>query len=145
MTRLPRPRRLLEMSRRFRQVPTPAEAVLWELLRGRRLDGLKFRRQHVVAGFIVDFYCAEQRLVIEVDGPVHGRYRSADAARVAILGTAGRRVLRLANDTVLHDLPSALATIRRAAGVPHPPGPLSIPGEGERATGRRSGLKHRPT
>ena len=54
-----------------RQEPTAAEAAAWALLRNRRCLGLKFRRQHVIRGFIVDFYCVELRLAIEVDGTVH--------------------------------------------------------------------------
>src|ERR1700679_3510922 len=63
--------RKLALARRFRREPTPAEAAAWQLLRGRRILGLKFRRQHVIAGFIVDFYCASLRLVLELDGGIH--------------------------------------------------------------------------
>ena len=66
------------LARSFRRVSTGAEAALWKVLRGRRLGGLKFRRQHPVDGFMVDFYCAERRLIVEVDGSIHDRQRGAD-------------------------------------------------------------------
>ena len=103
------------VARSFRRVSTSAEAALWKALRGRRLVGLKFRRQHPVDGFIVDFYCAERRLIVEVDGSVHDRQRAADEERQAMLDASGYRVVRLHNDTVLHDPATALAAIRAAA------------------------------
>jgi very-short-patch-repair endonuclease len=60
-------------ARALRQRSTPAEQEMWELVRGRRLDGLKFRRQQVIAGFVVDFDCADLGLAIELDGGVHDR------------------------------------------------------------------------
>ena len=119
----------MRVARSFRQVSTSAEAALWKALRRRRLGGLKFRRQHPVDGFIVDFYCAERRLIVEVDGSVHDRQRAADEERQAILDASGYRVVRLHNDTVLHDPATALAAIRAAAG-PHPPAPSPPCGEG---------------
>ena len=64
---------MVELARDLRQRMTNAEAVMWHALRGRRLAGLKFRRQHPVAGtaFVADFLCYEPRLVIEIDGSVH--------------------------------------------------------------------------
>src|SRR5438094_10564821 len=61
-----------------RHEPTPAEATAWSLLRNRRCLGLKFRRQHVIRGFIVDFYCPELNLALEVDGTVHGQRNQAE-------------------------------------------------------------------
>ncbi|MHB0858108.1 MAG: endonuclease domain-containing protein [Anaerolineae bacterium] len=55
----------------LRKQSTPAEALLWQNLRGRRLAGAKFRRQHPIGPYVADFYCAEQHLVVELDGPVH--------------------------------------------------------------------------
>jgi very-short-patch-repair endonuclease len=59
---------------------TPAEQILWDRLRGRRFQGLKFRRQHPLGRFIVDFYCAEHRLVIELDGGIHRHQQEYDQA-----------------------------------------------------------------
>ncbi len=117
------------VARSFRRVATVAEAALWKALRGRRLGGLKFRRQHPVDGFVVDFYCAERRLIVEVDGSIHDRQRAADEERQVILDASGYRVVRLHNDTVLHDPAAAIAAIRAAAG-PHPPAPSPHGGEG---------------
>ena len=119
------------LARSFRRGSTVAEAALWKVLRSRRLGGLKFRRQHAVDGFIVDFYCAERRLIVEVDGSVHDRQRAADEERRAILDASGYRVVRLTNDIVLNTPAAALAAIRAAAGVPHPPAPSPPCGEGE--------------
>jgi very-short-patch-repair endonuclease len=90
---------LRDIASEMRRNPTPAERRAWELLRNRRCFGLKFRRQHVVGGFVVDFYCAELRLAVEVDGPVHEdpRQRWRDEARTAALHGAGMRVVRIQN------------------------------------------------
>ena len=83
----------------MRREPTPAERHAWSLLRNRRLLGLRFRRQHALHGFIVDFYCAELRIVLELDGDRHGEVDQADydAARTAWLENAGYRVIRIRN------------------------------------------------
>jgi very-short-patch-repair endonuclease len=98
---------------RFRQNPTDSEALLWESLRGRRCGGLKFRRQQPMGRFIVDFFCAERRLVIEVDGPIHLSQRERDRQRQALLETTGLRFLRFTSEQVIHDLPTVLEAIRR--------------------------------
>jgi very-short-patch-repair endonuclease len=72
---------LRESARDFRATSTPAEARLWQALRGRKLGGARFRRQHAIGRFLVDFYCAEATLVIEVDGPVHRQQVEQDAER----------------------------------------------------------------
>ena len=82
-----------------------AERRAWNLLRNRRMLGLKFRRQHVIAGFIVDFYCAELRLVLEIDGSGHsgGAQSDYDAARTANLEARGYRVVRIRNEALQED------------------------------------------
>ena len=70
-----------QRARELRRKATPAEAILWEALRAGRLDGLKFRRQHAIGRFILDFYCATHRLCVEVDGEVHEKQRERDMAR----------------------------------------------------------------
>ncbi|ABX04602.1 MAG TPA: endonuclease domain-containing protein [Herpetosiphon sp.] len=96
----------------FRKVATPSEALLWEAIRGRKLDGRKFRRQHPIGSFIVDFICIEEMLIVEVDGAIHSDQYEADAERQALLECLGYRVLRLTADSVEHDLPNALAAIQ---------------------------------
>jgi very-short-patch-repair endonuclease len=94
--------RKLALARRFRREPTPAEADAWQLLRGRRLLGLKFRRQTVIAGFIDDFYCASLRLVLELDGAIHDDPVQAeyDAIRTQILSMLAIDVLRIRDDQI---------------------------------------------
>jgi very-short-patch-repair endonuclease len=85
------------MARRLRGQTTPAEDHLWTLLRGRRFEGLKFRRQAPVAGKIVDFLCLELRLILELDGGIHDLRSVEDAERDARLTEAGFLVLRFEN------------------------------------------------
>ena len=103
----------LVRSRELRQEMTDAERVLWERLRGSQLSGLRFRRQQVIDGFIVDFYCHAAQLVIEVDGHVHADQVDYDAARDDALAGRGLRVMRVTNDEVLRDLEGVLERIRR--------------------------------
>lgn len=89
----------LALARELRRNSTPTERHAWSLIRNRAILGLKFRRQHVVHGFIVDFYCAELRLVLELDGDHHRDpgWASYDAARSAWLRAAGYHVVRIEN------------------------------------------------
>jgi very-short-patch-repair endonuclease len=102
-----------DRARQFRRGATEAEAVLWTALRGRKLGGLKFRRQQPVLGFIVDFYCEALNLAIEVDGGVHDGEASKayDAERDAALKAYGLRILRLRNEDVLPQADAAMAKI----------------------------------
>ena len=97
--------------RELRRTMTKAERALWEKLRGHRLDGFHFRRQQVVAGYIVDFYCDAARLAVEVDGAVHLSQTERDADRDLILAAHGVRVVRFSNEEVLNDLPGVLARL----------------------------------
>jgi purine nucleoside phosphorylase len=97
-----------------RKDPTPAENHLWQKLRGKQLDGIKFRRQHPIDRFIVDFFSAENKLVIEVDGEIHNYTQEEDALRTEFLESLGLRVIRFTNETVFSDLDTVLESIRRA-------------------------------
>src|SRR5450759_2979359 len=90
---------------------TPAEHRLWDALRGNQLSGLHFRRQQIIDGFIVDFYCHAARLIIEVDGGVHEQLVEYDAARSQILERRSLAVLRFTNDEVMYCLPAVLTRI----------------------------------
>jgi very-short-patch-repair endonuclease len=92
----------LARARELRRKATPAERKVWTLLRGRRLLGLKFPRQHVIHGLIVDFFCAELKLVLEIDGPIHDQEENVDSDRVrsSYLESQGFHVLRISNDDV---------------------------------------------
>ena len=91
-------------------------ALLFELvlnaLRGKQLDGVKFRRQQPIGQFVVDFYNSDYRLVVEVDGPIHEFQKEADSARQEILEVLGLEVLRLKAEMVGNNLPAALEMIR---------------------------------
>jgi len=111
--RAPEPTR--EAARHLRKHMTPAERALWQRLRRNQLDGWHFRRQHPVGGFIVDFFCAKAKLVVEVDGPIHQSQRAYDAERTQLLESLkDYRVIRFTNDEVLNDIDSVLAKIREA-------------------------------
>ena len=103
----------LELARQMRREQTEAERVLWRAMRGRTLGGFKFRRQHVVAGFLADFYCPAARLAIEVDGEVHNSHQDYDQGRDAVFRSLGIRTMRFTNDDVLRFLPQVRDAIRR--------------------------------
>ena len=97
----------------LRKTLTPAERILWGELRNRKLEGFKFRRQHPVSDYIVDFYCHEKRLVVEVDGKVHKRVEAHeyDADRTAELNALGLKVIRFDNVEVTSNLRHVLERI----------------------------------
>ncbi|MBN1267011.1 MAG: endonuclease domain-containing protein [Anaerolineales bacterium] len=103
----------IQYSRTNRKQQTAAEKKLWGLVRNRNLDGYKFRRQHPISHFIVDFYCAELKLVIEVDGPYHKYQQLQDAERTAHLEYCGCTVIRFTNQSVLDDTDKVINTIKR--------------------------------
>lgn len=88
-------------ARELRQPQTPAEATLWKHLRNRNL-GYKFRRQHAIKFFIIDFYCAQVKLCVEIDGDTHleKEQQEYDAARTEYLESLGRKVIRFTNNDV---------------------------------------------
>jgi len=108
-------------ARKLRNNLTLAEARLWEALRSKQLEGLRFRCQHPVGNFILDFYCPAIRLVVEVDGEIHDSQTEYDNARTAKLTEYGYKVLRFKNEQVMNDLPKVLAEIRGVAGRLLPP------------------------
>ena len=98
---------------------TPAEALLWRALKGRGVGGLKFRRQQGIGPFVLDFYCPEARLCVELDGSAHDHRCDYDERRTAYLAQQGIRVIRFTNDQVFTCLEGVVAQILRAA-APHP-------------------------
>lgn len=101
---------------KMRKEPSRAERALWTMLRGRRFEGLKFRRQHQIDCYIADFACISEKLVIEVDGPSHDlpEQVARDFQRTAHLEELGWRVLRLTSSEVLSDESAIIAKIQRA-------------------------------
>ncbi len=110
-------------ARYLRKNLTPEESIIWQLLRNRQLDGFKFLRQHPIkvwetSGrfhfFYADFYCAEKKLVIEIDGLIHEKQKEYDASRDYIMNELGLKVLQILNDEVNHDINGTLQKIRHA-------------------------------
>src|SRR6266550_7334505 len=93
-------KKLKPVAREQRHDATPAESRLWQALRNGSLAGLKFRRQHPIGRFLVDFYCPRLRLVIEVDGTVHDSRGNEDAERQNELEAFGLGALRFRNEEV---------------------------------------------
>ena len=91
---------------------TPAEKILWEELHANKL-GIHFRRQQVIAGFIVDFYCHKAGMVLEVDGDIHDLQKEEDARREKALRELGLRVLRFRNDEVLKNLSGVMECVKK--------------------------------
>ena len=98
-------RRLYEYGRILRQKQTEAEEKLWQLIRNRKLNGLKFRRQHPLVKYIADFYCHEKRLVIELDGGIHKSkmQHEIDEERTSVLDKSGITVIRFKNEEVINN------------------------------------------
>jgi len=103
-------------SRRLRKDQTPAERLLWQKLRDRRLNGYKFVRQEPIGPCFADFVCREHDLVVEVDGATHwtDEERAHDRCRDAFLKSQGLRILRLTNDDVFSNLEGVCETILAA-------------------------------
>jgi len=115
--RIRTPAQIQQRARELRREMTLAEKLLWSRLRNKRLDGLKFRRQHPLGPFIADFYCAACRLVVEIDGDIHDLQPERDAARTEQFEQYGYRVVRFRNEQVLNDIESVLAAIEAACTV----------------------------
>jgi very-short-patch-repair endonuclease len=112
----------LSFAKRLRREMTPAERILWKALRRNAVDGFHFRRQQVIEGYVVDFYCDAAKLAIELDGGVHEEQWQYDESRDKAISSRGVRVLRISNETML-DSEAAIALIRemlRSAGKPNP-------------------------
>jgi len=107
-----------EFRKDLRNSLTAAEAVLWRSLKNRQLLGKKFRRQASIGRYIVDFYCPEARLVIELDGERHfsPTIEEHEAQRTKYLETEGLRIIRFENKELLEDIDAVLETIKEAVG-----------------------------
>ncbi|MBK8700269.1 MAG: N-6 DNA methylase [Saprospiraceae bacterium] len=117
------PKQLLANARELRKRQTAPEELLWQLLRNRQLNDLKFRRQHPLkVGFIIDFYCAEAKLGIEIDGGYHNQEEQQlhDAERTKIISEYGIRIIRFTNDQVLQNTEQVLKDIAILTPGPSP-------------------------
>lgn len=100
----------LERAKELRCEMTPAEKLLWQEVRAKKL-GVRFRRQQVIAGFIVDFYCHRAALVVEVDGDVHDLQKEEDERREKVLSAMGLKIVRFRNDEVMKRLSAVVGKI----------------------------------
>ncbi|MDX3884553.1 MAG: endonuclease domain-containing protein [Sphingomonas sp.] len=119
----------IRRARLLRRKMTLPEVILWQALR-KRPDGLKFRRQHPAGGYILDFFCSDARLAIEIDGEAHSRAGRImrDAARDEWLQAAGIRTLRIAATDVLRDSEAVMRMIVAEAGGRLPLHHPALPG-----------------
>jgi len=122
----PRPtKRLIRNAKRLRQQATFPERLLWSKLRRGQIFGFRFRRQHAIKNFVVDFCCSDALLIIEVDGDSHLGRAQYDAERQSQLEEMGYRVMRVSNDDILSDIDSVVDgianAVKRANRTRHPP------------------------
>jgi very-short-patch-repair endonuclease len=103
--------KLKPIAQEKREKPTEAEKKLWKYLRKHQLGGAKFRNQHCIGQFIVDFYCRDAKLVIEVDGPIHQYQAEEDKTRQEYLEDRKLKVLRFTNDMVLNNIEKVIVQI----------------------------------
>jgi very-short-patch-repair endonuclease len=101
----------LEAARALRRAMTREERIVWQALRTEKFETLHFRRQQVIAGFIVDFYYASARMAVELDGPPHLKQKDYDQQRDRALCDLGITTLRIKNESVRADLDAVLQTI----------------------------------
>lgn len=103
-------RAIFENAAGLRKNQTIAEQILWECLRNKKLKGYKFRRQHPISKYIVDFYCAEKKLAVELDGKIHNKtdVMENDKLRTNALKDTGVRVIRFKNREIISSLETVL-------------------------------------
>ncbi|WP_183561135.1 endonuclease domain-containing protein [Mucilaginibacter sp. SP1R1] len=113
---------ITELCRELRRRETKAESILWQNLRNRKLQGMKFLRQHPIyiqsilgrnIYYIPDFYCAEAKLVIEADGPIHQFKKDYDKNRDEVMLALGLQILRFENEIILNDIDHVLNSIKK--------------------------------
>jgi very-short-patch-repair endonuclease len=125
----------LKKAKALRREMTHAERMLWSILRNRKINGAKFRRQQPIGPFIADFVCQEARLVVEADGGQHADSAS-DRRRTAFLNGAGYRVIRLWNNEINENLDGVAQAIAAAISAPHPAQPAAESPSPSRGEGR---------
>ncbi|MDT8444025.1 MAG: endonuclease domain-containing protein [Desulfuromonadales bacterium] len=121
---LPYNKRLIAPARENRKNPTPAEMKIWtEILRMRQFAAFKFLRQKPIDNYIVDFYCSELRLVIEIDGESHAENVAYDTERTRVLQSLGLTVVRYTNNDIMQNIEGVYDNLSKMAGEPTPLGP----------------------
>lgn len=114
-------------SKNLRREMTLAEKILWKELKTNKLNGLHFRRQQIIDRFIVDFYCHQHALIVELDGSIHDLQQEFDAEREAYLIAGGFGIIRFTNQEIFKDLRTVLKKIAEACTPATPP---SLEGRG---------------
>ena len=106
--------KIRKYAKTLRKNETNAEKILWKLLKSRKCEGLKFRRQHPMHYYVADFYCHEERLIIELDGGIHSEQniKEQDENRTAELERHGIRILRFSNEQVINNVVEVLSKIK---------------------------------
>ncbi len=102
---------LVERAKQLRREMTPEEKLLWKHLRDNQLEGFHFRRQQIIDGFVVDFYCHAAGLIVEVDGPIHDQQVERDRERDNKLSQRGLRILRFKNEQIRQNVAGVLQQI----------------------------------
>lgn len=114
-------------ARTLRKEQTKSEKIVWELLRKRKFCNCKFRRQHVIEGFVLDFYCHELKLGVEVDGSVHNNRKEYDRLRQEIIESEGISIIRFSNKEIAKDITNVMRKLEEIIKYLQVPLPL---GEG---------------
>ena len=112
---------IFEAAKALRGNPTKAEKLLWNKLKSRKLDGIKFRFQVPYDSFILDFLCPSNKIIIELDGPIHNLQKQHDKARDEYFEAKGYRILRFSNDEVVYNIEKVLKRISSELATPKPP------------------------
>ena len=108
---------MIDRAKELRRTSTQPERLLWLALRNGQVGGLKFRRQHSIGPYVVDFYCHSAKLVVEVDGMSHDDKARQDAARTDHIESQGLRILRVTNEDVMRNLDGVTREVARLGGV----------------------------
>jgi very-short-patch-repair endonuclease len=118
--------KLTQLARQQRKEPTRSEHMAWQALRDRKLGGFKFRRHQPLGPFILDFYCAQMRLAIEIDGPIHALQPEADAISQELIEALGISFLRFTATHVENNLRDVLGQILAYLNQPEPDASLPV-------------------
>jgi len=124
----------VERARSLRKTQTVSEGLLWSVLRARQLCGLKFRRQHPIQPWIVDFACAQQMLVVEIDGGYHDNVVENDLKRQKHLESMGWKVIRFSDKDVEEDAEAVARAITTELNLEYEFSPRKATGSGMRST-----------
>ena len=103
----------LSIASEFRKNPTKSEKIIWDVLRNRNFLNLKFRRQHLIEGYLLDFYCHDLKLAIEIDGEIHNNQKEMDQIRQNHIERAGIKFFRISSEQVEGNLKNTLLDLTK--------------------------------